>query len=150
MNCLWGPWGKELPIGPESESAVQSCPTLWDPTDCSPSGSSPWKISMGFFRQEYWSGLPFPSPGDLPNPGMEPVSPALQADSLPSELPGKPWGNSQPITSRKMGTSVLKPEGNEFLQQSVSLERTLNQPCPPTLSKRTEALAESFWPRDLT
>ena len=47
-------------------------------------------LSMGFFGQEYWSGLPFPSPGDLPNPGMEPVSPALQADSLPSELLGKP------------------------------------------------------------
>ena len=46
---------------------------------------------MGFFRQEYWSGLPFPSPGDLPDPGIKPVSPvapALQADSLPSEPPG--------------------------------------------------------------
>ena len=46
--------------------------------------------SMGFSRQEYWSGLPFPSPGDLPNPGIKPRSPALQADSLPSEPPGKP------------------------------------------------------------
>ena len=43
---------------------------------------------MGFSRQKYWSGLP--SPGDIPNPGIEPGSPALQADSLPSELPGKP------------------------------------------------------------
>ena len=42
--------------------------------------------SMGFSRQEYWSGLPFPSPGDLPDPGIEPESPALQADSLPTEL----------------------------------------------------------------
>ena len=42
--------------------------------------------SMGFSRQEYWSGLPFPSSGDLPNPGIEPGSPALQADSLPIEL----------------------------------------------------------------
>ena len=41
--------------------------------------------SMGFFRQEYWNGLPFPSPGDLPDPGIEPRSPTLQADSLPSE-----------------------------------------------------------------
>ena len=40
---------------------------------------------MGFSRQEYWSGLPFPSPGDLPNPGIEPGSPALQTDALPSE-----------------------------------------------------------------
>ena len=47
-------------------------------------------LPMGFSRQEYRSGLPFPSPGDLPNPGIEPRSPALQADSLPTELQGKP------------------------------------------------------------
>ena len=46
-------------------------------------------LSMGFSRQEYWIGLPFPSPGDLPNPGIEPRSPALQADALSSEPPGK-------------------------------------------------------------
>ena len=45
--------------------------------------------SMGFSRQEYWSGLPFPSPGDLPDPGVEPWSPAFQADTLTSEPPGK-------------------------------------------------------------
>ena len=45
---------------------------------------------MGFPRQEYWSGLPFPSPGDLPNPGIEPRSLALEADALTSEPPGKP------------------------------------------------------------
>ena len=45
---------------------------------------------MGFSRQEYWSGLPFPSPGDLPNPGIEPGSPTLEADALTSEPPGKP------------------------------------------------------------
>ena len=45
---------------------------------------------MEFFRQEYWSGLPFPSPGDLPDPETEPWSPALRADSLPPEPPGKP------------------------------------------------------------
>ena len=56
----------------------------------------PWTVadqappSMGFSRQECWSGLPFPSPGDLPDPGIEPGSPALQADALPSEPPGKP------------------------------------------------------------
>ena len=47
-------------------------------------------LSMEFSRQEYWSGLPFPSPGNLPNPGIKPGSPALQADSLPSEPPRKP------------------------------------------------------------
>ena len=66
----------------ESESEVaQSCPTLW----------TPWTVayeappSMEFFRQECWSGLPFPSPGDLPDPAIEPGSPTLQADSLLSE-----------------------------------------------------------------
>ena len=47
-------------------------------------------LSMGFSRQEYWSGLPFPSPGDHPDLGIKPKSSALQADSLPSEPPGKP------------------------------------------------------------
>ena len=46
---------------------------------------------MGFSRQEYWSGLPFPSPGDLPDPGIKPRSPALQADALTSEPLGKPF-----------------------------------------------------------
>ena len=48
-------------------------------------------LPMGISRQAYWSGLPFPSPAGLPNPGFKPRSPALQADSLPSEPPGKPW-----------------------------------------------------------
>ena len=58
------------------------CPTL----------ATPWTVacqaplSMGFSRQDYWSGLPFPSPGDLPNPEIEPRSRALQAKSLPTEL----------------------------------------------------------------
>ena len=53
--------------------------------------ATPWIIeSMEFSRPEYWSGQPFPSTGDLPNPGIEPRSPALQADSLPTELSGKP------------------------------------------------------------
>ena len=47
-------------------------------------------LSMGFSRQEYWSGLPYPPPGRLPNPGIKPRSPALQVNSLPSEAPGKP------------------------------------------------------------
>ena len=62
--------------------AAQSCPTL----------AAPWTVahqaplSIGFSRQGYWSGLPFPSPVDLPKPGNEPGCPALQADSLPPEL----------------------------------------------------------------
>ena len=65
---------------------AQSCLTL----------CHPWTVAcqaplyMECFRQEYWSGSPFPSPGDLPNPGIELRSPALQADVLTSEPPGKP------------------------------------------------------------
>ena len=60
--------------------------------------ATPWPVGyqaplyMGFSRQEYWSGLPLPSPGDLPDPGIKPVSPALQTDALPSEPAGKPAG----------------------------------------------------------
>ena len=53
--------------------SIQSCPTLCDPMDCSP----PAPLSMGFSRQEHWSGLPCPPPGDLPNPGIKLTSPAL-------------------------------------------------------------------------
>ena len=58
--------------------------------------ATPWTVayeappSRGFSRQEYWSGSPFPSPGDLPDPGIKPSSPTLEADALTSEPPGKP------------------------------------------------------------
>ena len=74
---------------------TQSCPTLLDPLDCSPPGSSVHGI---FFRQEYWSGLPFPTPGDLSDPGIEPgspMSPALQVDSLSTEPLGKSKGEME-------------------------------------------------------
>ena len=66
---------------------AKSCPTL----------GIPWivacqaPLSMGFYGREYYSGLPFPSPQNLPDPGVEPRSPALQADALPTELCGKPY-----------------------------------------------------------
>ena len=75
---------------------TKSCPAL----------VTPWTVacqaplSIGFLRQECWSGLPFPSPGDLPNPGTEPLSPALQADSLSIEPAGKP--------SERMSTLELR------------------------------------------
>ena len=65
---------------------AQLCPNLcnsWTAAHLAP-------LSMGFSRQENWSGLPFPAPGDLSDPGIKPGSPALQADSLLTELPGKP------------------------------------------------------------
>ena len=71
--------------------------------------------SMGFYRQEYQSGLPFPSPGDLPDLGIEPGSPALWADALPSEPPGK--SNSQRISQTLVPTSLKLSEG--FLSPSL-------------------------------
>ena len=59
---------------------------LMRPTVCCPTGSS----VRGFSRQEHWSGLPFPPPGDVPNPGIEPASPALRSDSLPLSYWGSP------------------------------------------------------------
>ena len=87
---------------------------------------------MGFSRQEYWSVLPFLSPGDLPNPGIEPASPTLQAESLLSEPPGK--GS---FFTKKKKNGVKKIIGNElntlrkhtFLNVEVS-DTDINQSCP--------------------
>ena len=67
----------------KSLSRVQLPVTLWTVVYQAP-------LSMGFSRQGFWSGLPFPSSGDLPDPGIKPGSPALQANALPSEPPGNP------------------------------------------------------------
>ena len=82
-----------LPSQPKRlPESLQSCPTLCNPVDCSPPGSS----SRGFSKQEYWSGLPCPLSGNLPDPGIKPVSLSRvsylhwQAGSLPLEPPGKP------------------------------------------------------------
>ena len=84
--------------------------------------------SMGFSRQEYCSGLPFPSPGDLPDPGIEPRSPALQADALISEPPGKPckdydyslkWSNRQEIKH-------YEEEPAEMQNNKIRSEKVLN------------------------
>ena len=64
--------------------SLQACLVLCDPTDCNLPGSS----VLGIFRQEYWSGLPFPSLRDLPNPGIKPVSPALAGGVFTTEPPG--------------------------------------------------------------
>ena len=73
-------------LGVEISEVAQLCVTLCDPMTVAYQAPP----SMKFFWQEYWGGLPFPSPGDLPDPGIKPRSPALQADALPSEPPGKP------------------------------------------------------------
>ena len=71
-----------MKVKSESEVAQSDC----DPWTVAHQAS----LSMGFSRQEYWSGLPFPSPGDLPNPEIKPMSPELQADSLPLSHLGTP------------------------------------------------------------
>ena len=81
---------KPLTVSVQSLSCVQLFATPW-------TVAYQASLSIGFSRQQCWSGLPFPSPGDLPDPGIEPGSPALHADALPSEPPGKPrkskWQN---------------------------------------------------------
>ena len=82
---------------------------------------TPWTVAyqhpltIGFSRQEYWNGLPFPSPGDLPDPGTEPWSSALQADALPSEPPGKPLANwsvlREPCSAGPQGTRAQTQMG---------------------------------------
>ena len=79
--------------------------------------------SMEFSRQEYWSGLPFPSPGDLPNPGIEPKSPALETDALSSEPPGKPYGSPEskfcwPSEPNVLGVCISSPEPHGWRLQS--------------------------------
>ena len=67
--------------------SLQSSPILCDPMDRTVAHQAP--MSMGFSRQKLWSGLLFPPPGDLPDPGIKPAAPGLQADSLLLESPGK-------------------------------------------------------------
>ena len=110
---------------------------------------TPWTVahqappSMAFSRQEYWSGFPFPSPGDLPNPGIEARSPALQADALTSEPPGKHCYTiymcnslssfSDPIKEKEVvreeGRREGRKEGREFLP-TYSLWRGLTIALP--------------------
>ena len=111
--------------------------------------ATPWNVayqsplSMGFSRQEYWSGLSFPSPGDLPNPGTELWSPTLQTDSLPSEPPGKPPKKAEhqrinafelwcwrrlltvPWTTRRLNQSILREINPEYSLEGLMLKLKL-------------------------
>ena len=84
--------------------------------------ATPWTValqallSMGFPQQEYWSGLPFPPPGDIPNPGIEPASPALAGGFFTTEPPGKPdgrWGKEMGKTERREKRRTRKVEKTE-------------------------------------
>ena len=100
----------------------------------------PWTVahqaplSMGFFREEYQSGLPFPSPGYLPGPGIKPQSPALWADSLPSEPPRKP--------SQCLCCAVLHPSG---VSDSLGPHGPARLLCPwDSLDKKTGVSSHSL------
>ena len=100
-------------------SVILLCPTICDPRDCTHQAPLP----MGFSRQEYWSGLSCPSPGDLSDPGVKPkspVSPALQVDSSPSE----PLGKTEP--GQFLVNDVWGPLNLEIIGKIAVLE---NQVC---------------------
>ena len=96
---------------------------------------TPWTVayqaspSMGFSRQEYWSAVPFPSPGDLPDPRIKPRSPALQADALPCKPPGKP--DEAFYNSRSKVGSLTRLECEQGL---YSLYLVLGNPSPSDFS----------------
>ena len=102
-SLLWSYENVSVLAGGGGGLVAQPCPTL----------AIPWTVarqaplSLGFFRQECWSGLPFPSPRALPDPGIEPRPPALQADSLPPELRGKPRGRkAEPRCFRNLSLCI--------------------------------------------
>ena len=82
--------------------------------------------SMGFFRLEYWNGLPFPSPEDLLNPGIEPGSPTLQADALSSEPPGRPniWINNIFLCKIEQ-RAIYKPSKFSHHRQTLNTKKTI-------------------------
>ena len=149
----WNPRGRHpgflRGLEPETEcpsqvcacSVAQACLTLCDPMDCSPPGSS----GLGFSRQEYWSGLPRPPPGDLPDPGMEarsPPSPALQPDSSPVGPPVKP------VLCKKTHLKKHKPPGcREAKQQprQVAKNISLLAPSPRRLDCRATGGHAPSW-----
>ena len=82
VGMSWGVTRQKVKVKVKSLSRVRLFATPWTVAYDAP-------LSIRFSRQEYWSGLPFPSPQNLPDPGIEPRSPSLRADTLPSEPPGK-------------------------------------------------------------
>ena len=123
-------------------------------------------LSMGFSKQEYWSELPFPSPGDPPNPVIEPGSPASQVDSLPAELLGKPlfchnisqfvpfcYYNLNPgshhLSSGMMVRMVtmiyfiIAAMGNEYMRRESENENSLHPPTPAHCHTHTHTRARA-------
>ena len=104
---------------------AQSCLILWDSTDSSPPGP----LSMEFSRQKYWSGLPFPLPGDLPNPGIQsrtPVFPALAGIFFTTEPPGKPMYVYMYVVWIYTQNGILVIKKNEGISLMVQWLRLLH------------------------
>ena len=105
---------------------------------------------MGFFRQEYCSGLPFPPLGDLPDPGIEPRSPTLQADSLPSEPPGNPKKNDLPSLSSNSGPSDYETDIlPTALRGQTQTFPSLGDLHKPGIKPRSPALQTDSLPAEL-
>ena len=135
---------------------AQSCQTLCDLTNCSPPGSS---VPGGFSRQEYWSRLLYPPPGDLPNSVIEHRSPALQVDSLPSEPPGKPQNTGVGSLSLLQGIFPTQELNRGLLHcrldslpaelpgkptfHSASIKNSLDPVSPPTTLHTSTARSSS-------
>ena len=131
LLCSWNCPGKNIGVGcyfllhiytlkAKVKVKLLSCVRLFATLWTIPHQAPPFS---GFSRQEYWSGLPFPSPGDLPDPGIEPRSPAVQADTLTSEPPGKPiytlpyvkWGFPGGSDRKRTCLQCRRPEFNPWV-----------------------------------
>ena len=104
--------------------------TPWTTAEQSP-------LSMGFSRQEYWSGLPFPSPGDLPEPGIEPRSLTLQADTLPSKPPGREGTQLHPLTENWI-KDLLRLEETQVGIKTGEISITSDMQMTPPLGQKVK------------
>ena len=129
IQTTWNLWKRK-------KDSVKSCPPL----------AIPWTVfhqaplSMGFSRQEYWSGLPFPSPGDVPDQGIKPRSPTLQADALPFDLPGKPQKSSKGYSYKEREIwRDRHTEENAMWRRRQRLEQTSVNQGTPRIAGNPEA-----------
>ena len=113
-------------------------------------------LSTGFSRQEYWSGLPFPLQGDLPDPGMEPTSPVSQTDSLPPEPPRKPYSTYNSLHLLSPNSQFIPPQHLSLYAApsvfSMSVVTTLLT-LADCLSRGTQAsckVPNQHWPLNMT
>ena len=134
-------WGQQASGG--MCKSLQSCPPLCKPMTIAHNASR----STGFSRHEYWSGLPFPSPGDLPDPGIEPRSPSLEADALTSEPPGKMiqnLENKMALQINRLETRIEKRQKmfNKDLEEIKKSQLIMNNAITEIKSTLREPIVE--------